>query len=307
MQIIEVSAKEYSNIFPEAPYAYNTVAFNELNEAKCDRMHFLVFRDSKARLGIITGERDNKLQSPFSAPFGGFTDNRPQPITAYIAATEALKEHFSGKEIAITLPPAFYAPDATAKSAYALEKAGAKCRIVPNYHFDLTANKNAESALFRDARHNLAIASSAGFRFHRLTFTDEHLARVYRVIAENRKEKGYHLAMTEREIANTISAIMPCDLFAVKYNGIYMASAIVYRPAHGIAQVIYWGDTAESRDKHPMAILCTGIFNYYKEAGLAITDAGPAGDFDKLNEGLCIFKEHLGCIATVKRQYIIQA
>ncbi len=304
MTVNEVSAREYANLF-SGKSIYNTSAFNTLNAHKCDSVHFLVFRDSKARLGLILGEKGSELLSPFSAPFGGFSTIKRQSVAVYIDAIETLKRHVAGRKTIITLPPYFYDADNTAKTASALNSAGAEVREVMNYHFNTAEYGRAEEALSPDQKRNYKIALAEGFVFQHLAAgTPADITRVYDVIKRNREEKGYYLAMTLDDVLATIK-IVPADLFVVQHNGLDVASALVYRVNGQVAQVIYWGDLSDYAGKHPMIILTTGIFNYYKNAGLAIVDAGPAGNFEELNPGLCAFKEHIGCTASVKSQYII--
>lgn len=73
MTTSEVSAREYSAIFgPMFSHVYNSVAFAEFNSAKADAIRYLSIVDNKPRCGIIFGERQGRLISGFSAPFGGF-------------------------------------------------------------------------------------------------------------------------------------------------------------------------------------------------------------------------------------------
>lgn len=305
MTIDEVSAHDYRNIFP-GKTVYDTVDFNLLNRHKCNSLHFLVFSDSKARLGLILGEQDSSLRSPFSAPFGGFTALRHQPATTYIEAVKELRTQFAAsKSIIVTLPPSFYDEDNVAKTSFAMETIGAECRSILNYHFNLSQATDVNHMLSPDQKRNLRIALASGFTFSRLSPRDTvNVDRVYNVISRNRSEKGYYLAMTRDDVTNTLKTV-PSDLFIVEQDGTDAAAALVYRVSDTVAQVIYWGDISALSRRHPMSILTTGIIDYYKNAGLAFLDAGPAGDFDELNTGLSAYKERIGGIATVKRQYII--
>ena len=90
MEIIEVSDKEYAVIFPAPYHVFNTAAFNALNSYKCDHVSYLVFKDSKVRIGLILGEKVNMAYSPFSAPFGGFSFLSNQLRQQRIAKAHAL-------------------------------------------------------------------------------------------------------------------------------------------------------------------------------------------------------------------------
>ena len=83
MEILELSPKEYGQVFDRPYHVFNGAAFSELNRHKCAGLHYLVFKDSKIRLGLVLGERDGVLCSPFSAPFGGFSSLRTVDIEAY--------------------------------------------------------------------------------------------------------------------------------------------------------------------------------------------------------------------------------
>ncbi len=72
MEIIEVSVKDFDNIIPHPYHVFGQGSFAELNSKNAESIHFLLFRDSKYRLGLTAGIRIKSLYSPFSAPFGGF-------------------------------------------------------------------------------------------------------------------------------------------------------------------------------------------------------------------------------------------
>ena len=68
MEIVAVDQREYSRIITNPYHIFGSAGFNHVNEAKCDSVHYLLFKDSKYRLGIIGGIRNNVFLSPFSAP-----------------------------------------------------------------------------------------------------------------------------------------------------------------------------------------------------------------------------------------------
>ena len=91
MEIHEVDSISYAQAFPKTTQVFNAAAFNAMNEYKCDKVFYLIFKDSKIRLGIIFGLRDNKLVSPFSAPFGGFeTTSDDIRLQQIYCSTEAM-------------------------------------------------------------------------------------------------------------------------------------------------------------------------------------------------------------------------
>ena len=70
--LVEVSAKEFKNRFNSDPHPFISEQFIELNKKKVDKIVRLVENEQKVSIGLIAGIKNNILESPFSAPFGGF-------------------------------------------------------------------------------------------------------------------------------------------------------------------------------------------------------------------------------------------
>ena len=87
MRIERIDAECFGELFPkDSAHIYNSAGFCTLNSRKCDDLHYLSIGDGKPHLGIVLGERDGRLLSPFSAPFGGFSEHGVQGIDAVEAA-----------------------------------------------------------------------------------------------------------------------------------------------------------------------------------------------------------------------------
>ena len=50
-------------------YVYCRKNFLELNKDKVDKVHYLIGKDSKYRIALAIGEKDNEWRAPYSAPF----------------------------------------------------------------------------------------------------------------------------------------------------------------------------------------------------------------------------------------------
>jgi len=53
MELIEVSAEVYHSTISDTYHLYGSSFFNQINEYKTDKIHYLLFKDNKYRLGII--------------------------------------------------------------------------------------------------------------------------------------------------------------------------------------------------------------------------------------------------------------
>lgn len=302
MRIIEISAQEYENAFDTPPHAYNSARFAELNKHKAATVRYLLFQDSRTRLGITLGERPEGLFSPFSAPFGGFSANKTQSIEHIEEGTSLLKEYGKrcGKKIFITLPPTIYSPLLTTKTANAMTRMGRIRFMDVNYHFDLTAFDRYEETIGRNARKNLRRAMDSSFTFRHIDNSDtEGIGDAYSVIRRNREEQGYPLRMTLDDVLAT-TRVIPADFFILSRQDTDVAAAQVFHTAPGVCQVIYWGDLRAHNSLRPMNGLAYHMFAHYNSRGIRTLDIGPSTECGIPNHGLCNFKESIGCTALPK-------
>lgn len=302
MDVTEISAKQFGELFQNPQHVYNSVAFCELNRYKVVDVHYLLIHEGKTKLGIVLGECYEELFSPFSAPFGGFVTNRIPSFEHIDEAVEALKSYAYdyGITIAITLPPPIYEPLLTNKTVHSLLRLGQLDHTDINYHFDIKDFDDYENRLKLNAKQKLRKALKAGFAFQYIHSDDlQGVMRAYEVIRLNREQHGYPLRMTLDDVLRTIK-IVPADFFLLSLNGTDVAAAQVYHVSKNICQVIYWGDREGFAELRPMNALAYYVFEYYHRQGIEILDIGPSSDSGAPSYGLCDFKESIGCIPTLK-------
>ena len=158
MEIVRVDSIEYRKSFSAPYHIFNSVDFSELNKGKCLDLHYLEFIDKKVRFGIILGEKEQELRSPFSAPFGGFSFVRNERIEYFEQAVSLLKQYGEtiGKEILISLPPFIYEPSFISKCVSALLRKGAFIKYVDlNFQFETERFARYDTIIDRSARKNL--------------------------------------------------------------------------------------------------------------------------------------------------------
>lgn len=307
MEIKRLTYEEYAAAFDRhAPHVYNTTAFNRHNAAKADGgLTYLGFADRSLRMGIIVGERQGRLLSPFSAPFGGLTMSGRQSAGHVAEAARLLAGYGRerGKKVTVTLPPSIYAPASTAMQTVAFAAAGRPDYADINHHRALDAP--AAEGLLQKARNQRNFALRQGFGFEAATEPDAaFIERVYAVIERNHTELGHPLRMTLADVEST-APLTGSMFFVMTHAGRDVAAAMVNRSAAGVAQVIYWGDTLEARSLHPMTLLATEVMDACREAGATTFDIGPSSERGEVAAGLCRFKESLGCTATVKPTFTL--
>lgn len=304
MIIEEVSKDKYTEIV-EPVIFFNSIEFNELNRHKVDEVKYLLFKDTKYRLGLCIGINSDSASCPFSAPFGSFVKVRSLvTIKNYDDAVHCLDDYLKQQginKIRFILPPAIYDVDDLTLQISALKRSGYELPYVDlNYYIDLVEYDEKEyiDNLPQNGRKNLRIASESGLRASNVE-PEEEIISAYGIINENRRSKGYPLRMSYDDVKRTLE-IVGHDCFIVYKNEVAIASAIVYRVSKDIAQVIYWGDIPGVGEYKPINFLAYELFQYYKKLGYRYLDIGPSSERGEPNYGLCDFKASIGCHTDIK-------
>ncbi len=305
MEIVAVDQKEYSRIVINPYHIFGSAGFNHVNKAKCDSVHYLLFKDSKYRLGIIGGIRNNAFLSPFSAPFGGFSflqeDVRISYIDEAIILLTAWAKAQALSALKITLPPTIYQESFLAKQINSLYRNGFSIdKTDLNYAYHLASfTQEYPASIWYNARKNLKIALVNNFSFKKAAL-DIEKETAYNIIRQNREARGFPLRLTWQQVQTT-AAVIPADFFLVENEAaIEVAAAIVFHVAAGIVQVIYWGDLPEYANLKTMNFLSFKVFEHYHQLNIKIIDIGPSTEDSIPNYGLCEFKESIGCSISCK-------
>ena len=305
MPIKNLTPDEFASTF-QAAHVFNTVAFAQLNSDKVERVHYLSFDDPKTCFGIVLGESNGVLRSPFSAPFGGFLEKGAHGLERMEKAVDALADYAKERSLRlqITLQPMVYDETRLSMWVNVMMRKMQLSYINLNYHFDISRMPNYSSIINRSARNHLNQALRQNYCLHKLnTANRDDVARVYNVICCNHKERGFPLRMTFEQVWQTVSRVITADFFVLEHEGCDVAAAQIFHVAAGIAQVVYWGDIRQYAKLRPMNYLAYSLFGYYADNGLRILDIGPSTEDGIPNYGLCEFKESIGCSVTMKYSF----
>mgnify|MGYP002678321266 FL=1 len=305
MQIKNLTPGEFASTF-QAAHIFNTVAFAQLNSDKVERVHYLSFDDPKTCFGIVLGESNGVLRSPFSAPFGGFLEKGTHGLERMEKAVDVLADYARERslKLLITLPPLVYDETKMSKWVSVMIRKMQLRHIDLNYHLEISHVSHYNSVINSSARNHLNQALRQNYCLHKLNSDNrDDVARVYNVISCNHKERGFPLRMTFEQVWQTISNVVSADFFVLEHEGCDVAAAQVFHVAAGIAQVVYWGDIRQYAKLRPMNYLAYSLFGYYADNGLRILDIGPSTENGIPNYGLCEFKESIGCSVTMKYSF----
>lgn len=290
MQLTPVSLDEFFTYFPSPRTPYGSRGFIDLVAPKAEELAAFVLLDSKgkARLGLVAGRRgDGKWYAPWSAPFAEVMYNKPQGLETCIAFANQLRDCL--KVLRVTLPPKLYDPLMQPLLEGALQAAGFACLRDYNYHVPL-GTADPTDLLNPNARNHYNRALKAGFTFN----CDAPLDEAYAVIAENRRRRGYPLAMSLEQLRATEAAGVELYPMVLSLDAQPVASAISYRISSHVAQLIYWGDVGGFERLRPMNLLAVSVYRTMQARGFGILDLGPSSSDGQIDLGLCVFKESVG-------------
>ena len=305
MAWVEITEEEYARAFANPHACYLRADFNMLNATKVDAVRFFAYAPEGKTpcysLGLAVGEKGNVWSSPYSAPFGGFASTQCQTVAILNTAVAELKSFVvaQGKLLKLTLPPLFYDRLFYPKVVAALLQNGFRQDYVNlNYAFDYVDATPYEKRLHHMGARNYKQLAHVGCTFTRED-SEERQRLVYGFIQEHYKAKGYKLWMSFEDLQKT-SVLVPIDFCMLRMDGKPVASTIVYRVSEKLAQMIYWGADQDSLKLRPLNAIACQMFLYYRDLGFDFLDLGPAASDGIASEGLCTFKESVGCFADLK-------
>ena len=306
MEISEITPDLYQTIINTPSQAFNSAEFSNLNSLKCDKIHYLIFKDTKYRLGITLGVRNNILLSPFSASFGGFepvnNDIKLYQIDNSIEALIIWAKQNNYDGINLLCPPYFYNSNFYTKMVNCLYRAGFETiNTEINYHFETSnLNENYLSSIWHNARKNLKKSLLYPLSIRKIDPSEG--IEAYNVIAQNRIERGFPLRLSYDQLKET-ETIIPVDYFLVNDNNQSVAAAIVFHLSKEVVRVVYWGDLPKFSEYKTMNFLSYKIFQHYQQLGISFIDIGHSTLDSIPNHGLCEFKESIGCSLGLLKNY----
>lgn len=308
MNTNNVSKDEYKRLVVKPFSKFDTPEFIELNAHKVDEVKYFIFSNNKNRFGLAGGVKDSILKFPFSATFGCFSEisfnNSIEYYHSSIASLNNWAAKNSIKKIIFSLPALSYDLSGITKMQNALFCNKYKLETF-DLNFEYMLNLHSEyylQNLKAKPRSRYKIALNAGLRASKT----EDSQKVYEIIKINRDQKGYPLWMSYDDVVNT-SEIIPTDYFIVETeNNVAIASAVVHNLTENVVRVVYWGNKLEYNNLNPTNFLAKFIFDYYKEKNKQIVDIGTSTLDSIPNNGLCDFKEHIGCTCSPKATYVME-
>lgn len=299
--LIEITEKDYKNIFPKAPNPFLKPEFLLLNAKKVENLIWLVNDDEKPSVGIVLGKKNNELLSPFSAPFGGVHyKNENVYISVLDSFAKSLKGYCESSilDIKLSFPPSIYGHSFNSKMINSLIRNGFLIQTPELTNWvDLQtfqkrfSQKNSREYLNQAVRNNLV--------FTKLYEYNDYI-KCFEVLVDNRKRQGRPVFMDLNQVLET-EKLWPIDFFGVyDVNKNIIASAIVYQFEKTVAFAALWGDTEKGRRLRAMDFLSFNLWSHYKNEGFSVFDLGKSTVDGLPNEGLLRFKETHECVTELR-------
>lgn len=276
--------------------------FNALYAEKgFDLKQIDVIKGNNRELSLIVSIKNSAAKSPVSAPFGGVTAHRDNlSLTTYISGINLIKNYLLGcgvNKLSVVLPPECYGQDTVAKQVIALNSADFTIKFTDISHALILDGTSFDYRLKAIAKRSLKTAQRSNLLFAQC-FTDAEKSAAYAVIKKNRLQRRYPLRLSLRQIQE-VSKLATVDFFVVRRDDLAIAAAIVYRISPDVAQVVYWGNDIRYNEMCPTHFLASRLHEFYT-GSVTLLDIGPSSQCGIVNEGLCRFKESLGCRSSLK-------
>lgn len=306
MIVIRVNSQEFEEELKKLNqvHAFNSPQFAMLNNLWVDEIHFLLFKTNRTLLALTLGERDGKLLSPFSAPYGGFSYLKDSiSISSLKKALSLLFEYAmlcNCKHLSLSFPPSLYASMFLDKLTFCCNAISQNRILDINYHMNLL-NSTLDRRQDSEYRRNLNKGKKNELTLHKCENLEEKQL-CYDIIDENYTKIGYPVRIGFDPLLK-ISKIIDIDFFLLRNSKESYAGAIVYWITNDIVQVILWGNYSIKRGEGCMHTLSALLREYYQQRNVRILDLGPSSDNGVPNLGLCKFKESIGCDVTLKFSY----
>ncbi|WP_375585584.1 hypothetical protein [Cyclobacterium xiamenense] len=304
MEVVAVDKSLYTQHVHQRAGLFHTADFAAFNAAKVEAVHYLLFKDSRFRLGLILGTSGTEARSPFSAPFGGFSPIQEEVKAAVVNDALHALERWLGKQgyrrVTLILPALYYDGRFLTRMINGLFVFGYRNEQIDiNHHIELPINfdRDYPEMLQKNARKNLKNALKQEFLWKKLS--PNEAKRAYEVIAVNRSVRQKPLRMSWEQVLET-SERFSADFFVVEYQETDVAAAIVFPISQQVVQVIYWGDNPSFSELRPMNFLTYKLFQYYVSQSIYLIDIGTSTENSVPNYGLCEFKESIGCSVSLK-------
>ncbi len=291
----EIEENEYFSLFSSTQNPFISKDFYLLNKHKVENVIFLILDEPKPSIGIAVGVSENKIVSPYSAPFGGIHFSHSNIYIEKIEEfAQALKEYFTEKNynfFKCIFPPSIYGSSFNHKMINSMIRKGFNLETpeLTNY-IDLSKFNNRFSHKASREYYNQALRKNLTFT---QVFEDESKSFIIDLIRENRERSDRTLKMNLLDFQK-MEEIWEVNYFTVNdAEKQIVAGAIFYTfPDQKLVFTAIWGDSLEGRNVRAMDFLSFKSWSHYKENGFKYVDLGISTEDDGVpNQGLLRFKE----------------
>lgn len=279
-------------------YWFNDVLF--LNEYIESTKHCYLLGENKSVLGYIAVTIiENECFSPAIGTFAGFDCVSELTFEEKDFFVKGILAYFNEGNFILRMPPYFLLDSGKEWNAILKMNGFEEQYSELNYHFDLTENIQ----FHHSARRRLKKSLAAGFVFEKWENPNPEFC--YQFISEARKRKGFPMSMSFLKFGEMLT------LFSERYfvfrvlnsEKETLALSVVVKINDKILYNFYPADDVKYLKFSPSVMLHQGIIDFAKMNKYKFFDLGIATDKGVRNEGLIIFKQHLGAIEGFKKQY----
>jgi len=129
-------------------------------------------------------------------------------------------------------------------------------------------------------------------------------SEAYKIIAENRKKKGFPITMTFEALDKMAEEFSDKTLVlgVKKSDGEIIASSFCFQVNPRVLYVFYWAEKNGFETFSPVTLIAKSLYEYCQSKKIEFLDIGVSTDNEVPNYGLIRFKKNLGCRGAFRLQ-----
>jgi len=289
-----------------AKYIFNTPKHLALQASEGWTCYYALNEKGKCLVFIWINTSNETALSPLHAPFGSMeadADIEPKVLYEFIEYVVESAKSSGIKKLLFKNPPEVYnSPMSGLLTTFLLNQGFsiAQAEISSVIPID---NRSYEQKITDWEHRKLKQVKSAGLHFERSS--SGHLSKIYAFLEGCRKEKGYALSMSLKDVQALLQAFPDqISLFSIYQESELAAACIGIQVSQDILYTFYY-DHAKIFDSYsPVVFLIEGIYEHCQANGIRLLDLGTAALNTQPNFSLLTFKNNLGGIPSSKFSFL---
>ncbi len=289
-----------SEIAPDANLLFNQQLY--LNNHAAKQLYFFDEQRAPHLFCSFAETGDNHFVSGVRAPFGGIECSDPGQLSMFISYIKDTLKKSGAASVTIRQSPSCYQPDTTESIHEALIDQGFRLKYSDCNQHLLVNTTSFKAHLDDQKKRRLNKIKSLAPRIEILDAIDSDIW--FDLFRKSREHKDFPVTISSEEYKD-LSLKLPG---VYQYAGVYLEETLVANAVfvHVNKDVLYYflgASDPEYAAVSPSVLLLEAMYEYAQRQHYKMIDLGISSVNGKLNEGLHLFKKHIGAMDSRKNTY----